>query len=110
MQTGLDQTLLALADLQKNSASNESRLRSEIEHITDQHIGQVNRMMDNILDSCVLKTTEALYEFQNPSFPGNQAASPEFVLSILEKTMTSCQEFARSFTSLTQVMLYDISP
>ncbi|KAJ3054666.1 sla2 Src-like adaptor 2 [Rhizophlyctis rosea] len=105
LQAGLDQTLLALAQQQKSAqeAQMEKELLAEqLLKLRGEHIHQLNAMMDNILLSCILTVDEAIYELDSPANLGNQTASPEYVLSLLEKTQAQCIDFGNSFVKLVQ--------
>jgi hypothetical protein len=60
-------------------------------------------MMDNILQTCIVKIEDAVYELEGNTNEGNVNASPEYVLSLLEKTQGACGDFANSFIRLVQV-------
>lgn len=102
MQSGLDQTLLALAELQKSSMEKEEALYAQLRKVQGEHISQLNRMMDNILQTCIVKIEDAIYELESLE---EGHASVEYVLSVLEKTQGACGDFVNSFTRLVQVFL-----
>jgi len=102
LQSGLDQTLLALANLQRSSAEKEEALYEQLRKLQGDQIAQLNRMMDNILQTCIVKVEDAVYELENESYEGNVNASAEYVLSLLEKTQGACGDFANSFIRLVQ--------
>jgi predicted nuclease with TOPRIM domain len=103
LQSGLDQTLLALANLQKSSGEKERALHEQLRRLQGEQIAQLNRMMDNILQTCIVKIEDAVYELEGNTNEGNVNASPEYVLSLLEKTQGACGDFANSFIRLVQV-------
>ncbi|KAJ3219771.1 sla2 Src-like adaptor 2 [Dinochytrium kinnereticum] len=102
LQQGLDQTLMALAQLQKAQQETEASLLAQLNQIQSEHMEQLNRMMDNILQSCIIRIDEALYELESPSHEGNQTASPEYVQTLLEKTISHCTDVGASFVRLIQ--------
>ncbi|KAJ3042635.1 sla2 Src-like adaptor 2 [Rhizophlyctis rosea] len=105
LQAGLDQTLLALAQQQKaaqDAQKEKEVLAEQLLKLRGDHIGQLNAMMDNILLSCIMTVDEAIYELDSPANLGNQTASPEYVLSLLEKTQAQCVDFGNSFVKLVQ--------
>lgn len=108
LQSGLDQTLLALANLQKSSAEKERSLYDQLHRLQGEQIAQLNRMMDNILQTCIVKIEDSVYELDSSAVEGNTNASPEYVLSLLEKTQGACGDFANSFVRLVQVILFFI--
>jgi gas vesicle protein len=103
LQSGLDQTLLALANLQKSSSEKERALHDQLRRLQGEQIAQLNRMMDNILQTCIVKIEDAVYELEGNANEGNTNASPEYVLSLLEQTQGACGDFANSFVRLVQV-------
>ncbi|KAJ3333100.1 sla2 Src-like adaptor 2 [Blyttiomyces sp. JEL0837] len=102
LQSGLDQTLLALAQLQKTQQETEASLLAQIDRIRAEHLIQMNRMMDNILQTCVTKVDAAIFDFDDQTQTGNVNASPEYVQSLLEKTVGQAGDFAASFLKLLQ--------
>ncbi|KAJ3116384.1 sla2 Src-like adaptor 2 [Phlyctochytrium bullatum] len=102
LQQGLDQTLLALSQLQKTQQETEASLLSQLNQLQLEHNEQLNRMMDNILQSCIIRVDEALYELESPAHEGNQTASPEYVQTLLEKTISHCTDMGASFVRLMQ--------
>ncbi|KAI8853089.1 I/LWEQ domain-containing protein [Chytridium lagenaria] len=102
LQQGLDQTLMALSQLQKTQQETETTLLAQLNQLQAEHMEQLNRMMDNILQSCVIRIDEALYELESPSHEGNQTASPEYVQTLLEKTISHCTDVGASFVRLIQ--------
>ncbi|KAI9098757.1 ANTH domain-containing protein [Phlyctochytrium arcticum] len=105
LQAGLDQTLLALAkqqQLAQEAEKERAELELKINGLRSGHDRQLATMMDHILQSCILTVDEAIYEMQSPANMGNQTASPEYVLSLLEKSQALCGEFGASFVKLVQ--------
>lgn len=103
LQDGLDQTLLALANLQKTSSEKERSLYEQLRRLQGEQIAQLNRMMDNILQNCIIKIEDSVYELESTVHEGNVNASPEYVLSLLEQTQGACGDFTNSFVRLVQV-------
>ncbi|KAJ3096498.1 sla2 Src-like adaptor 2 [Phlyctochytrium planicorne] len=102
LQQGLDQTLMALSQLQKTQQETEASLLDQLNQLQQDHMEQLNRMMDNILQSCIIRVDEALYELESPAHEGNQTASPEYVQTLLEKTISHCTDMGASFVRLIQ--------
>ncbi|KAI9199694.1 uncharacterized protein BJ171DRAFT_201126 [Polychytrium aggregatum] len=100
LQGGLDQTLIALSTLQKTSQEKELVLQGQLDRIKGDHNVVVTRMLDHVLQTCVLKVEDAIYELESPTHQGNQTASPEYVLSLLEKVQTICNDFGLSVVRL----------
>lgn len=49
---------------------------------------------DSILQACIQKVDDAIYELESPTQTGNTNATPEFTLSIIEKATNNATEFA----------------
>lgn len=59
-------------------------------------------MTDLILNGSASTFDDLIIQIDSPSFLGNQGASPEFVLSVLEKVYSSCSEFGQSVAKVSQ--------
>ena len=53
--------------------------------------------LDSILQACVHKVDEAIYELESPTQAGNLNSTPEYTLSMIEKTTNNATEFATVF-------------
>jgi len=56
-----------------------------------------NPPSDSILQACVHKVDEAIYELESPTQAGNLNSTPEYTLSMIEKTTNNATEFATVF-------------
>src|SRR3989337_4350750 len=54
-------------------------------------------MIDSIFQTCIQKIDDSLYELETPMQTGNQNATPEYTLSMIEKATTECSEFSYAF-------------
>jgi len=52
---------------------------------------------DSILQACVHKVDEAIYELESPTQAGNLNSTPEYTLSMIEKATNNATEFATVF-------------
>ncbi len=52
---------------------------------------------DSILQACVQKVDEAIYELESPAQAGNLNSTPEYTLSMIEKATNNATEFATIF-------------
>ncbi|KAJ3070434.1 sla2 Src-like adaptor 2, partial [Quaeritorhiza haematococci] len=84
------------------AAETEASLMAQLDKLQVERLQQLNRMMDNILQSCIMKVDEAMYELESPAHGGNQTATPEYVLTLLEKVQSTCTDFGTSFVRLVQ--------
>ncbi|KAI9352888.1 I/LWEQ domain-containing protein [Obelidium mucronatum] len=86
--------------MQKTQEETEAALLDQMRHLQNEHLNNLNRMMDIILQTCIHQVDEATYELESPSHEGNQAATPEYVQSLLEKTIGAAGDFSGSFVLL----------
>ena len=49
---------------------------------------------DSILQACVHKVDDAIYELESPTQAGNLNSTPEYTLSMVEKAVNNATEFA----------------
>lgn len=50
--------------------------------------------LDSILQACVQKVDDAIYELESPTQAGNLNSTPEYTLSMIEKAVNNATEFA----------------
>ncbi|KAL9932539.1 hypothetical protein V8E36_008656 [Tilletia maclaganii] len=98
MQEGMDMTIKQMSDLQMNQGSNDDAMNAQIDTLILDNSKKLNDIIDSILQACADKIDEALYSFASPNASGNNTATPEYVLSIIEKGMASSNEFATVFS------------
>ncbi|ORX86018.1 hypothetical protein K493DRAFT_319868 [Basidiobolus meristosporus CBS 931.73] len=94
LQAGMDQSLMALAELQNNSANSESDMQKKLESMKSTHRAKLNKILDAILESCIRKVDDSVFELESEVHLGNQSATPEYVLSMIEKAYIASSEFA----------------
>lgn len=97
LKSGMDQTLLALASMQKTAQESEGGLAKEIQDLKTNHVVTLQKIMDSILNACKIRIADGLFEFDSPNHQGNQNATAEYVLSMNEKVQSSLSEFGQSF-------------
>lgn len=54
-------------------------------------------LLDSILQACVQKVDEAIYELESPAQTGNLNSTPEYTLSMIEKAINNATDFATVF-------------
>jgi hypothetical protein len=57
----------------------------------------IPRLVDSILQACQTKIDEAIYELESPMQVGNQSSTPEYTLSMIEKSLSNTTDFATVF-------------
>ncbi|CAO3660170.1 unnamed protein product [Umbelopsis vinacea] len=97
MQAGMDDCLQQLADLQHRSGSKESGLQDKLNDLEYEQTSKLNEILDNILTTCIQKVNDGIFELEAPGQHGNENATPEFVLSMIEKASLGSVEFMSAF-------------
>ncbi|KAF9162408.1 sla2 Src-like adaptor 2, partial [Mortierella sp. AD011] len=93
LESGLDETLLELAKLKENQGEQSSVLQDRLDTMMSAHKRKLQQILDSILETCVSKVEECIYNLETPTQLGNQTATPEFTLSMVEKAQTASTEF-----------------
>ncbi|KAG0371041.1 ANTH-domain-containing protein [Gamsiella multidivaricata] len=93
LESGLDETLLELATLRDGQNEQSSVLQGRLDTMINAHKRKLQEILDSILETCYNKVEESIYNLETPTQPGNQHATPEFTLSIIEKAQTASTEF-----------------
>ncbi|WVQ89594.1 hypothetical protein IAS59_003356 [Cryptococcus gattii] len=97
MQEGMDSTLKQLGDLKLTQGETNQALDAQIDTLILDHRKELNVIIDSILQACMQKVDDAIYELEAPMQTGNTTATPEYTLSMIEKAMTNATEFASTF-------------
>lgn len=87
----------ALQELAKVQQENDAAIGEQIDQVLEDHLLKLTSLVDAILFSGIKRIQDALYELDSPMQAGNQNSSPEYLLSIIEKTSSSVTDFANSF-------------
>ncbi|KAF8935577.1 sla2 Src-like adaptor 2 [Haplosporangium bisporale] len=93
LESGLDETLLELATLREGQNEQSSVLQGRIDAMSTAHKRKLQQILDSILETCISKVEESIYDLESPTMLGNQNATPEFTLSMIEKAHTASTEF-----------------
>lgn len=105
LQTALDQTLIATEGQRKaaEAAQREKEfLASQLEQSKNILNDQLFLVMNSVLESCQTSIHEAIFEFDSSNTVGNQTATPEYVLTLLEKAQLVSKSFSQAFVRLLQ--------
>ncbi|ORY35527.1 ANTH domain-domain-containing protein [Naematelia encephala] len=97
MQEGMDSTLKELSDLRITSGDTNQAFDAQVDTLILDHRKELNAIIDSILQACIQKVDDAMYELEAPMQTGNTTATPEYTLSMIEKAMTNANEFATTF-------------
>ncbi|KAG0278445.1 sla2 Src-like adaptor 2 [Linnemannia exigua] len=93
LESGLDETLLELATLRDGQGEKSAVLQERLDMMTSAHKRKMQQILDSILETCISKVEESIYDLESPTQLGNQNATPEFTLSMIEKAHTASTEF-----------------
>ncbi|KAE9400571.1 ANTH-domain-containing protein [Gymnopus androsaceus JB14] len=86
LNAGMDNTLKELDEAQQNQGLVDDTTNAQIDNlILDNH---------SILQACVQKVDEAIYELESLTQAGNLNSTPEYTLSMIEKAMNNANEFS----------------
>lgn len=58
----------------------------------------LNYSTDSLLQACVQKVDDSIYELESPSQAGNINSTPEYTLSMIEKAVSNATEFATIYS------------
>lgn len=95
LQEGMDSTIREFNDLRINNNDSTAAVDAQIDTLILDNAKQLSAIIDSIFQSCADKIDDALYEFESPASAA--AATPEYVLSLVEKAQSSATSFASTF-------------
>ncbi|KZO95904.1 ANTH-domain-containing protein [Calocera viscosa TUFC12733] len=98
LQEGIDQQLQTVAEVTQNQGFTDQAYTAQIDTLILDNRKKLNDIIDSILQACVQKVDDAIYELESPSGAGNQTTTPEYTLSLIEKATNNATEFATVFT------------
>ncbi|KAI8369538.1 I/LWEQ domain-containing protein [Radiomyces spectabilis] len=91
LQAGMDECLAQLAELQMRD--NQKDLQDELERLQSRQASQLDEIFDSILATCIQKVNDGIYELETPGQRGNENATPELMLSMIERASITSVEF-----------------
>jgi hypothetical protein len=94
LQTGLDQSLLALAEMKRRSEETEQVQVMELER---GHAMRLDRILDSIFLACIQIVNQAGMELEDTVHPGNVNSTIPHALSVLDETVKGGATFAQEF-------------
>ncbi|KAL4269250.1 SLA2 family protein [Pleurotus pulmonarius] len=94
LQEGVDDTLQQLHEAQQNQGIVDETTNAQIDTLILDHRKKLNEIIDSILQACVQKVDDAIYELESPTQAGNLNSTPEYTLSMIEKSINNANEFA----------------
>lgn len=96
LQAGMDECLSQLAELQQNDRQQD--LQEQLERLESEQTDKLNQILDCILSTCIQKINDSIYELDAPANHGNENATPELTLSMIERASITSVEFMSSFS------------
>ncbi|KIK39735.1 hypothetical protein CY34DRAFT_807913 [Suillus luteus UH-Slu-Lm8-n1] len=97
LQEGMDSTIQSLSEAQQNQGLSEEATNAQIDTLILDNRKKLNEVIDSILQACVQKVDDAIYELESPTQAGNINSTPEYTLSMIEKAINNATDFAMVF-------------
>ncbi|KAG6380853.1 hypothetical protein JVT61DRAFT_5240 [Boletus reticuloceps] len=97
LQEGMDSTIQQLSEAQQTQNISEEATNAQIDTLILDNRKKLNEIIDSILQACVQKVDDAIYELESPSQADNINSTPEYTLSMIEKAINSATDFAAIF-------------
>ncbi|KAH9982866.1 cytoskeleton assembly control protein [Lactifluus volemus] len=97
LQEGMDHTLQQLSEVHQTQGLTDEATNAQIDTLILDNRKKLNQIIDSILQACQAKIDEAIYELESPMQAGNQSTTPEYTLSMIEKSLSSATDFATVF-------------
>lgn len=97
MKEGMDETILQMANMQNGEREQDQVMNAQIDELILDNMKKLNAIIDSVLQAGVQKIDDAIYELESTMQEGNRNATPEYLLSMIEKSMTTANEFATVF-------------
>ncbi|KAF6766627.1 cytoskeleton assembly control protein [Ephemerocybe angulata] len=94
LQETVDSTIQQLHDAQQDRGLIDETTNAQIDTLILDNRKKLNQIIDSILQACVHKVDDSVYELESPTQAGNLNSTPEYTLSMIEKAMNSATEFA----------------
>ncbi|KIL00973.1 hypothetical protein PAXRUDRAFT_820978 [Paxillus rubicundulus Ve08.2h10] len=97
LQEGMDSTIQQLSEAQQHQGLTEEATDAQIDTLILDNRKKLNQIIDSILQGCVQKVDDAIYELESPTQAGNINSTPEYTLSMIEKALNNATDFATIF-------------
>ncbi|KAL1732141.1 ANTH domain-containing protein [Schizophyllum commune] len=98
LQAGMDATIQQLAEAQQSQGIADETTNAQIDTLILDNRKKLNDIIDSILQACVQKVDDAIYELESPTQAGNTNATPEYTLSMIEKAVNNATDFATIYS------------
>ncbi|KAI9626163.1 hypothetical protein H4Q26_015912 [Puccinia striiformis f. sp. tritici PST-130] len=97
LQEGMDSTIRQMNDMSINQGDTDQALNAQIDNLILDNQKKLNAIIDSIIHACIHRVEDGIYELESSMHPGNETATPEYTLSLIEKTQTTAMEFSAVF-------------
>jgi hypothetical protein len=97
LQEGMDSTIRQMNDMTVNQGDTDQALNAQIDNLILDNQKKLNAIIDSIIHACIQRVEDAIYELESSMHVGNETATPEYTLSLIEKTQTTAMEFSAVF-------------
>ncbi|BEI82406.1 hypothetical protein CcaverHIS002_0302740 [Cutaneotrichosporon cavernicola] len=97
LQEAMDQNIQELQELKLTQGETSNTFDAQVDTLILDHRKELNAIIDSILQACVHKVDDAIYELEAPTHLGNTTATAPYTQSIIEKAMSNATEFTSTF-------------
>ncbi|TFK77333.1 cytoskeleton assembly control protein [Pluteus cervinus] len=94
LQAGLDSSLQQLSEVKQSQGLLDDTTTAQIDTLILDNRKKLNDIIDSILQACLQKVDDAIYELESPIQAGNLNSTAEYTLSMIEQAINNATEFA----------------
>ncbi|KAJ7161370.1 ANTH domain-containing protein [Mycena crocata] len=94
LEESLNDAMGRLSDIQQDRQVLETANDTQIDTLILDHQKNLNQIIDSILQACMQKVEDGIYELESPTQAGNTNATPEYTLSMIEKAVNNATDVA----------------
>ncbi|KAJ7293130.1 ANTH domain-containing protein [Mycena rebaudengoi] len=98
LEETMNDTIDRLSQAQQERDMHDTVNNTQIDDLILDQQKKLNEIIDSILQACMQKVEDGIYELESPSQMGNTGATPEYTLSMIEKAVNNATEFATVYT------------
>ncbi|KAJ6621155.1 ANTH domain-containing protein [Mycena sp. CBHHK59/15] len=94
LEESMNDTIQRLSEAQQDRNVRDMANDTQIDTLILDNQKKLNQIIDSILQACMQKVEDGIYELESPTQAGNTNATPEYTLSMIEKAVNNATEFA----------------
>ncbi|THV07630.1 ANTH-domain-containing protein [Dendrothele bispora CBS 962.96] len=94
LNESVDNTLKQLDEAEQDRGLINDTTNVQIDNLILDFRKKLNAIIDSSLQACLQKVDESIYELESLTQTGNPNSTPEYTLSMIEKTTNNANEFA----------------